>query len=131
MQLLAYSSLSTYTTDLLEHDVQALARRDAGAVCVGSQQAAGEIAIGDKKKSRWQFIASGRPHFHFDLTGRASNANPVARRQLQALHILRRNLQHIRLFLVLLLEFPLADAAPLPAGAARNQDEGLGHWRFP
>src|SRR5262249_49442128 len=35
------------------------------------------------------------------------------------------------LFLVVLVELPLTDAAPLPARAARDQDEGLRHRGLP
>ena len=43
--------IRTHHVDFLQHDVQSLARRNAGAVRVGPHQPAGEVAIGDEKEA--------------------------------------------------------------------------------
>src|SRR5262249_28377146 len=120
-------NLSILSFDLLQHHVQPLASGDAGAVRLAPHQSAGEVAIGDEQEARGQRIAPRRLDRHLDLSGLAPEPHPIARRQPQALHVLRRDLQDVRLFLILLLELPFADAAPLPAGATGDEDERLWH----
>src|SRR5262245_3253843 len=50
-------SLSTLSSDLLQHHVQPLAQGDAGAVRLAPHQPAREVAIGDEQEARGQLIA--------------------------------------------------------------------------